>query len=379
MNTNLAKCSCSHCDGHLEFDTAYAGKRVACPHCGKETLLYIPDTASPPPTSSPAPAPTNPAVQAAYRLTDPIGLRAPAPRPTATPLRDTPPRNPNPFARQAARASWISFIFACLVGVFGALLPSLKRSILEEVILGTVLLLPLLGFALGLIALFGIRKHGIKGILLPAVIGLFLNGLFIGWLLVPATLTTLRRRHELQENKRRVAATQFTEPAVAQDTSTDSAALRTALVGKWVMDPEGTIDVIARAQFGKRQQVIRLPAKPGQPQTYRTNITNKPFNAQEYEEAKAEALRGFHSTTNLQLPSVTFAADGTGKLANPNRPGTPAGVTAFQWHLDGHKVTLKNPADGHTNQFQFTNQTQISVPFWPERGLALVFKREGAK
>ena len=60
MSTSLAKCSCSHCDGHLEFDTAYAGARVACPHCGKETLLYIPVTASAPPTPSPAPAPYRP-------------------------------------------------------------------------------------------------------------------------------------------------------------------------------------------------------------------------------------------------------------------------------------------------------------------------------
>ena len=66
MSTDLAKCSCSHCDGHLEFDTAYAGARVACPHCGKETLLYISGTASPPPTPSPAPSPSNPAAPAPF-------------------------------------------------------------------------------------------------------------------------------------------------------------------------------------------------------------------------------------------------------------------------------------------------------------------------
>ena len=68
MNTKLAKCSCSHCDGHLEFDTAYAGERVACPHCGKETPLCIPVTDNPPLTPSAAPAPVAPAVAAAYRL-----------------------------------------------------------------------------------------------------------------------------------------------------------------------------------------------------------------------------------------------------------------------------------------------------------------------
>jgi hypothetical protein len=249
---------------------------------------------------------------------------------------------------------------------------------LEFIILRAVPLLMLLGFALGLIALFGIRKHGIKGILMPAVIGLILNGLLIGEVSGPATLAALRRRHELQEKKRHVAATQFTEPAVAQDTSADSAALRAALVGKWVMDLEATAGVVARAPFGKRQQVIRLSAKAGQPQAYRTNITNKPFNAQEYERMKAECLAGMRSLTNVQSPSMTFAADGTGKSTNPNRVAS-ARETAFQWQLDGHKVTLRVPADGRTNQFQFTNQPQITIPFWAERGLFEIFKREDAK
>jgi hypothetical protein len=93
MSTNLAKCSCSHCDGHLEFDTAYAGERIACPHCGKETLLYIPGTASAPPTPSPAPPPTNPAVEAAYWLTDSTGPRTPPPQRTAAP--PLPPPQPS--------------------------------------------------------------------------------------------------------------------------------------------------------------------------------------------------------------------------------------------------------------------------------------------
>ena len=146
-----------------------------------------------------------------------------------------------------------------------------------------------------------------------------------------------------------------------------------------MIDLEATADVVARAPFGKRQQVIRLPAKAGRPQAYRTNITNKPFNAQEYERMKAECLAGMRSLTNVQPPSMTFAADGTGIDTNPNRTGTQAREAPFQWHLDGDRVTLRDPADGRTNQLQFTNQTQITIPFWPERGLFAVFKREGAK
>jgi hypothetical protein len=44
------------------------------------------------------------------------------------------------------------------------------------------------GLTFGVIALFGIREHGVRGILLPALIGIALNGLlliiFIGCCLV---------------------------------------------------------------------------------------------------------------------------------------------------------------------------------------------------
>ena len=202
MSNNLAKCSCNHCDGHLEFDTAYAGARVACPHCGMETLLFSPVTDIAPPTPSPAPAPIEPAVQSGYRLADSTGPRTPAPRPTAAPPRNTPPPNTNPFARQAARASWISFVFAM---VLGKLLRSSAGAPANPVWLLTVAFFVLIGFAFAVIALFGIRKHGTKGILMPGVIGLILNGLFVGVMLV-AFVTGLSKRHELQQRKRQVAA-----------------------------------------------------------------------------------------------------------------------------------------------------------------------------
>jgi hypothetical protein len=195
MSPDLAKCSCSHCAGHLEFDTAYAGEWIACPHCGKETLLYIPGTATAPPTPSPVPALTDPAVQSAYRLADATAPCTLAPRPTAAPLRNTPPRNPNPFARQAAKASWISFIFAY---GFGAMLRGLKGTPQHPFFVLTALLFTLVGVTLGIIALRGIRKHGRKGILMPAVVGIVLNGAvllaaILGVLLGPS------KRHELHE------------------------------------------------------------------------------------------------------------------------------------------------------------------------------------
>jgi hypothetical protein len=39
-----AKCSCQHCNGHIEFDPDQAGQTIACPHCGLETALFVPST-----------------------------------------------------------------------------------------------------------------------------------------------------------------------------------------------------------------------------------------------------------------------------------------------------------------------------------------------
>jgi hypothetical protein len=41
----LVKCACNQCPGHLEFDTKDAGRTVTCPHCGAETVLFIPSGA----------------------------------------------------------------------------------------------------------------------------------------------------------------------------------------------------------------------------------------------------------------------------------------------------------------------------------------------
>lgn len=39
---NEATCSCQHCTGHIAFDPVHAGSRADCPHCGLETILFIP-------------------------------------------------------------------------------------------------------------------------------------------------------------------------------------------------------------------------------------------------------------------------------------------------------------------------------------------------
>ena len=77
------------------------------------------------------------------------------------------------FARQAARASWIGPIIIFLLFAFA-------HQVAGQVILELIaLVLIVAGIGLGIAALFGIRKHGKKGILAPALVGLILNGLLL--------------------------------------------------------------------------------------------------------------------------------------------------------------------------------------------------------
>jgi hypothetical protein len=75
---------------------------------------------------------------------------------------------------------------------------------MKTVFLLAAALFVLIGFTFAVIALFGIRKYGTKGILMPGVIGLILNGVLVGAILV-AIVTGFSKRHQLHERKRQVA------------------------------------------------------------------------------------------------------------------------------------------------------------------------------
>ena len=85
---------------------------------------------------------------------------------------DTPPENTT-FAHQAAKLSWVCPIIAFILVAFGGQVGA--RVIIEL----TALLLIIVGLAFGIIALFGISRHGSKGILAPAIVGIIINGLFL--------------------------------------------------------------------------------------------------------------------------------------------------------------------------------------------------------
>jgi hypothetical protein len=83
-------CTCNTCSGHLEFEASNAGTTVQCPHCGMDTVLFVPavpgnheaeEEAPPPrPTGSVTPRP------ASVRLP---GLPPGIPAPPAQPIRLT--------------------------------------------------------------------------------------------------------------------------------------------------------------------------------------------------------------------------------------------------------------------------------------------------
>ena len=55
-DSDYLKCSCSHCQGHLEFPAHALGITTTCPHCGVETKLVAPTgTSAPPPPPAPKP------------------------------------------------------------------------------------------------------------------------------------------------------------------------------------------------------------------------------------------------------------------------------------------------------------------------------------
>jgi len=86
---------------------------------------------------------------------------------------EIPPKSPPvPFAFQAAKGSWASSVIVFFLLVFS----STGAKVILELI---ALLLILAGLSLGIIALFGIRKHGAKGILAPALVGIIINGLLL--------------------------------------------------------------------------------------------------------------------------------------------------------------------------------------------------------
>lgn len=86
-------------------------------------------------------------------------------------------KSTNNFPKKAAKASAIIplLIFGIMFIIDSAIKPS--SSHIGPLISGLIAILLLLaGIILGVIALCGIKKYGQQGILIPAIIGILLNG-----------------------------------------------------------------------------------------------------------------------------------------------------------------------------------------------------------
>ena len=46
---NFVVSRCQQCDGGIEFDARQAGGSIPCPHCGQETVLFVPSADRVPP------------------------------------------------------------------------------------------------------------------------------------------------------------------------------------------------------------------------------------------------------------------------------------------------------------------------------------------
>jgi hypothetical protein len=156
----------------------------------------------------------------------------------------------------------------------------------------------------------------------------------------------------------------------------DPAQLKAALVGSWVMDPEATADAVALDQFGPQRRVIPNPKKPGQPLTYRTIVTNKPFNLQEYAMTKGLFFAGIRADTNAQLPRMTFAPDGTGTISGKSKAGSQESGERFHWVLQGLQLTITVAGEKSGLQTEFTSRTQLSLRPPLLLGLRMVLKPE---
>ena len=118
-----------------------------------------------------------------------------------------------PFAVQAAKASWAAPLLTIAIG-FGAKTvsadPETGRTIM--LIAGLIsILLVLAGLVLGVVALFGIPKHGMKGILLPSIIGIALCSLWLSLLYTAAQAA----RQAAERAQQRTAAQSILPPEIA--------------------------------------------------------------------------------------------------------------------------------------------------------------------
>lgn len=119
------------------------------------------------------------------------------PQATPPPLPDAAPTG-NSFARQAAWFSLLAPFVAIGVNIVGQ--QAVQGNGAGMIVLGGAgTLLILLGFVFGVVALFGMKKQGKKGILGKALAGVCINGviLFLMLIAIPTFIRAARHAREM--------------------------------------------------------------------------------------------------------------------------------------------------------------------------------------
>lgn len=95
----------------------------------------------------------------------------------------TPPKTTS-FSHQAAKLSWVCPIITIII--FALLI--FDRQVIARktiaLVAAVALWLVVIGLIFGIVALFGISKHGTKGILAPAIVGIIINGLLLSFVVM---------------------------------------------------------------------------------------------------------------------------------------------------------------------------------------------------
>ena len=88
------------------------------------------------------------------------------------------------FTKQAAKASWIIPLVNLGIMTIGkSALDKTAPPVGNLILGGVVILLFIAGIILGVVGLFGFKKHGVKATIIPGIIGIILNSILLFLLL----------------------------------------------------------------------------------------------------------------------------------------------------------------------------------------------------
>lgn len=114
------------------------------------------------------------------------------------------PASGKPFAFQAAQASLFAPLVAVGIGIVVNIGTGSQAAPVVKIVTGSVcVLLIVLGFVFGIVALFGVRRHGTKGIVGRAIAGVCINGFLVALMLVsiPGYMAAAKRAKEMRQQQ----------------------------------------------------------------------------------------------------------------------------------------------------------------------------------